>query len=195
MSARRRFLLLHGLGNRRPAGHWQWWLAEQLRRRGEQVLYPQFPDPERPLAVWLDLLAAEYAQLGDGERIVVCHSLACALWYEAGARGVTDTPAARVLLVAPPGRSVLARRETDEFDPGPWNANLLNASSKARIRLVASDDDPYSPEGPAAVVYGNPLRLDAETIHGAGHLATADGYGPWPQALQWCLDAAARFSR
>jgi predicted alpha/beta hydrolase family esterase len=192
---RRRFLVLHGLGNHRPRDHWQWWLAEQLRRRGEQVLYPQLPDPDRPdLARWLDVLAAESAQLGDGERIVVCHSLACALWYEASDRGVVDTPADRVLLVAPPGPSVLARPVTSAFDPNPWNADVLNASSRATIRLVASDSDPYCPEGPAAVVYAQPLHLDAETIHGAGHLTTADGYGPWPQMLRWCLEADARFS-
>lgn len=59
---------------------WQWWLAEQLRRRGEQVLYPQLPNPDRPQpAAWLDALVAEYAQLGNGERVVICHSLACCL--------------------------------------------------------------------------------------------------------------------
>lgn len=79
-----RFLILHGFGNRRPRGHWQHWLADQLRRRGERVRYPQLPDPDRPdLTAWLDALGTEYAQLGDRERVVICHSLACALWYQA----------------------------------------------------------------------------------------------------------------
>ena len=34
----RRFLVLHGWQNRRPAGHWQWQLTEALRSAGEQVL-------------------------------------------------------------------------------------------------------------------------------------------------------------
>ena len=41
----RRFLVLHGWQNRRPAGHWQWQLTEALRSAGEQVLYPQLPSP------------------------------------------------------------------------------------------------------------------------------------------------------
>ncbi|MGH3494745.1 MAG: hypothetical protein ACRDQ1_16130 [Sciscionella sp.] len=41
----RRFLLLHGYGNHPPVGHWQWLLTEQLCRRGEQLRYPQLPDP------------------------------------------------------------------------------------------------------------------------------------------------------
>jgi hypothetical protein len=60
----RSFLLLHGLGNRRRLGHWQRWLAEQLRARGERVCYPQFPEPDQPvLTRWLHILAAEYSAL------------------------------------------------------------------------------------------------------------------------------------
>jgi len=185
----RRFLVLHGLGNHRPQEHWQWWLVEQLRWRGEQVLYPQLPDPDLPdLTRWLDLLVGEYAQLGDGERVVVCHSLACALWYQASERGLVRPPADRVLLVAPPGPSVLAEAATAAFAPREWNTEALHSSSRAPIRLVASDIDPYCPEGPAAIVYGQTLGIEADTIPGAGHLTPADGYGSWPDVLTWCLD-------
>jgi hypothetical protein len=187
--------MLHGLENRRPREHWQWWVTEQLRERGEQVLYPQFPDPKTPtLSRWLELLIAEYAQLGDGERIVVCHSLACALWYQASRARVLDRPADRVLLVAPPGPSLLALPVTREFSSGSWSAEALSSSSRTQIRLVGSEADPNCCEGPAAVVYGLALGLDAETILGAGHLSIPDGYGPWPAALRWCLDGNFRFS-
>jgi predicted alpha/beta hydrolase family esterase len=191
----RRFLVLHGLANRRPRGHWQWWLTEQLRQRSEQVLYPQFPDPEAPsLSRWLELLAAEYAQMGDGELVVVCHSLACALWYKASTAAVLDRPADRVLLVAPPGPSLLALPVTRDFSSGSWSAEALSSSSRTQIRLVGSEADPNCSEGPAAVIYGRALGLDAETIPGAGHLSMSDGYGPWPPALHWCLDGKVRFS-
>lgn len=190
----RRFLVLHGFGNRRPRTHWQWWLTDQLRRRGEIVLYPQLPDPEAPiLERWLELLAAEWQQLGDGERVVVCHSLACALWYQAAARSVLPEPADRVLLVAPAGSAVLSRPEMVAFLPVEWCAEVLGSSSRATIRLVASDADPCCPEGPAAEIYGKPLGLDSETVSGAGHLTSADGFGPWPKVLAWCLDAGTRF--
>lgn len=190
----RRFLLLHGLGNFRPREHWQWWLSDQLRQRGEQVLYPQFPDPDAPcLASWLELLVAEYAMLGTGERIVIGHSLGCALWYQASAHGVLTSPADRVLLVAPPGPGFLVLPVTADFHTGPWSAEALASSSRSPVRLVGSDLDPYCPEGPATEVYGRPLGLDGETISGAGHLSVPDGYGAWPQVLRWSLDGTVRF--
>jgi predicted alpha/beta hydrolase family esterase len=146
------------------------------------------------LEEWLDLLVAEFAQMGDGERVVVCHSLGCALWYQASARRALARAADRVLLVAPPGPSVLCLPITASFDSGPWQRDVLRASSRTRIRLVGSDADPYSPEGASALVYGQPLDLDAETIVAAGHLRIADGYGAWPGALRWCLDGSARFT-
>jgi len=191
----RRFLILHGLDNHRPRDHWQWWLTEALRRRGEQVLYPQFPDADRPqLGRWLELLAAEYAQLGDGQRVVVCHSLACALWFQASMQHTLDRRADRVLLVAPPGPSFLAQPPTAAFyDPG-WTGNVLRTSSHAPIRLVASDNDRFCPEGPAEIVYARSLGFDAETMPGAGHLTPADGFGPWPEVLRWCTDEASTFT-
>jgi uncharacterized protein len=189
----RRFLVLHGLGNRRSRDHWQWWLVDQLRQRGEQVLYPQLPDPDRPaLASWLHALASQYAQMGEGERIVVCHSLACALWHQASSRGFIDPPSDRLLLVAPPGPSVLAEPASAAFNPRSWNAAVLRSSCRGSIRLVASEADPYCREGPAALLYGGPLGIDTDTIRGGGHLTPADGYGPWPGVLAWCLGDSAR---
>lgn len=193
-TATRRFLILHGFGNRRPRTHWEWWLTEELRQRGEIALYPQMPDPEAPvLEQWLEVLASEWDQLGEGERIVVCHSLACALWYQAAARGVLPEPADRVLLVAPAGASVLSRPEMSAFMPSEWCADVMRSSCRTTIRLVASDVDPCCREGPAAEVYGGPLGLDSETLPGAGHITSADGFGPWPKALEWCLDGDSRF--
>jgi predicted alpha/beta hydrolase family esterase len=186
-----RVLVLHGLGNWRPHGHWQRWLVEQLHVCGACVRYPQLPDPDRPdLTAWLEAFAAEYGKLGGGQRIVVCHSLACALWYRASERGLVHPRADRVLLVAPPGRSVLARAVTAAFAPDRWDADVLHASARA-TQLIASDDDPHCPEGPAAQVYGDTLGLRSSTVPGAGHLTPADGYGPWPELLAWCLYESA----
>ncbi|MDR6323285.1 RBBP9/YdeN family alpha/beta hydrolase [Actinoplanes couchii] len=52
------FLLLHGWQNRRPTGHWQHWLATELRAAGHEVVHPQLPDPDEPvLDVWLTELS------------------------------------------------------------------------------------------------------------------------------------------
>lgn len=191
----RRFLVLHGWQNRRPVEHWHWWLADRLRADGEQVLYPQLPRPDEPeLAEWLELLASEWTQMGDGERVVVTHSLSCLLWMHAASAGLVDPPADRVLLVAPPSPTRTAEIPEIAGFVAPPDAQSLHASSRARVRLVASDNDAYSPDGAAARVYGEPLGLDAETLPGTGHLSVEDGYGPWPAVLAWCLDPSTRFT-
>jgi predicted alpha/beta hydrolase family esterase len=188
MTTDRRFLLLHGWENHRPPGHWQWWLAEELRRRGEQVLYPQLPDPDSPrLSTWTEILHAELAQLGDGERIVVAHSLGATLWLSAAAALSRDQQVGRVVLVSPPSPTVLGRYAVvEEFARAPL------ASGTADTRLVYSDNDPYCPEGATTLLAG--LHLDTDLIAGGGHLNPDSGYGAWPAMLAWCLDPATRVS-
>lgn len=194
----RRFLVLHGWENHRPPEHWQWQLVDALRGRDEQVLYPQLPSPDFPvLDDWLTAFVAEWRQMGDrpgAQRVVVAHSLGCLLWLHVAARGLADPPADRVLLVAPPSPLVTASKPpiaefVADIDPAAvWSA------SRADVRLVCSDADPYSTEGTAAEVYGGPLGLDSEVLPGAGHLTVDDGYGPWPAVLDWCLDGSSRFA-
>ena len=190
----RRFLVLHGWENHRPPEHWEWLLVEALREHGEQVLYPQLPSPDLPvLDDWLATFAAEWRQLGSGERVVVAHSLGCLLWLHAAARGLVDPVADRVLLVAPPSPAVTAGIPAIADFVAPQDPASVWASSRADVRLVCSDADPYSTEGTAKDVYGDPLGLDTELLPGAGHLTIEDGYGDWPAALAWCLDPATRF--
>ena len=118
----------------------------------------------------------------EGERIVLCHSLACLLWM-LNARGGATAVADRVLLVAPPC--------TDEVEPvvrfrpdGVSAADVERAA--ATTRMLCSDADPSCPVG-AAVRFGDPLELDYAVIPGAGHLNTDAGYGPWPDVEAWAL--------
>ncbi len=191
----RRFLVLHGWENHRPPEHWEWQLVDALRARGEQVLYPQLPSPDQPvLEEWLDAFAAEWLQMGGGERIVVAHSLGCLLWLHAAERGLVDPPADRVLLAAPPSPAVTASLPEVAGFVAPQDPASVWASSRADVRLVASDDDVYSTEGTAHALYGGPLGLDSEILPGAGHLTIDDGFGPWPAVLAWALDPATRFA-
>jgi predicted alpha/beta hydrolase family esterase len=184
----RRFLFLHGWENRRPPEHWQWWLAEELRSQGEHVLYPQLPDPDVPsLAGWTEILEAELAQLGKGERVVVAHSLGATLWLAAATRLTPQEQVDRVVLVSPPSPSVLGRSpEVREF------AEAQLGSGTTDTRLVCSDNDPYCPEGARSLLAG--MRLDTDLIRGGAHLNPDSGYGPWPSMLAWCLDPATRIT-
>jgi predicted alpha/beta hydrolase family esterase len=191
----RRFLVLHGWENHRPPEHWQWWLVDQLRGRGEQVLYPQLPSPDTPaLEDWLAVLEGEWRQMGIGERVVVAHSLSCLLWLHAAARGMVDPPADRVLLVAPPSPAATASYPEIAGFLAPREPATVRASSRTAVRLVASERDGYSTEGTAHEVYGEPLGLDSEVLVGAGHLTIDDGFGPWPAVLAWCYDPTVRFA-
>jgi predicted alpha/beta hydrolase family esterase len=183
----RRFLMVHGVQHRRPRQHWLWWLTEALRQRGEQVLYPQFPTPEQPsMSEWIDLLHAELAQLGDRERVVVCHSLGCALWLRAAQTLPADLRVSRVLLVSPLGdQAFTVANGNEEFKLERVDRGLLAAASTRPPHVVVSATDPYAPANPRA--WSAALGLDCDLLPAAGHITPADGYGPWPGALAWCL--------
>jgi predicted alpha/beta hydrolase family esterase len=183
----RRFLMVHGVQHRRHRQHWLWWLTEALRQHGEQVLYPQFPSPDRPsLSDWTDLLHAELAQLGDQERVVVCHSLGCALWLRAAQTLPADLRVTRVLLVSPLGdQAFTADNSNEEFKPERVDEKLLAAASTKSPHVVVSATDPYAPDDPRA--WSAALDLSCDVLPAAGHITPDDGYGAWPAALDWCL--------
>jgi predicted alpha/beta hydrolase family esterase len=188
--ARRAFLLLHGFFHHRPPGHWQYWLANRLRRRGERVLYPGLPFEDEPrYAEWREALHWLLMQLDqDEERVVVCNSLSCLLWFRFATDRQIDEPIAdRLLLVVPPDSAAIPAAASglgiDGLD-GP----AVQATSAHRIRLVASDNDPFNPRG--ADAYARALEAEVDLIPGAGHIGPIEGYGPWPSLEAWCLDPA-----
>jgi predicted alpha/beta hydrolase family esterase len=189
-------LIAHGWQNHRPEGHWQRWLAGRLADDGHQVRYPQFPEPDVPvLGDWLALLRSELAGLGadGGERVLVCHSLAVLLYWQAAPQLGPLQPD-RVLLVAPPSADVLrGHPEVAAFAPPGIETTPLPAGLPGRTRLVASDDDPYFPGG-AASLYAGAFGLDADVVPGGRHLDLPAGYGPWPSVLAWCTDPTVRIT-
>ena len=183
----RRFLILHGWQNRRPAGHWQRWLAEELRSGGEHVLYPQLPDPDAPvLEEWLAVLRDELAMLGDGERVVIAHSLGCLLWLRHAETADPALRVDRVLLVGPPSPSALPAALAP-FYGGPFDAAAVRRTARRGVELACSDADPWCPEG-AVALFGRALELPVHLVAGAGHLSLDEGYGAWPAVARWARD-------
>jgi predicted alpha/beta hydrolase family esterase len=181
-----RFLILHGLSGS-SLDHWQTWLARRLRRADAQVSYPELPDADHPdPAAWEETLQRELAQLadGEGERVVVCHSLGALLWLRHSARILPAHRADRVLLVAPPGGPD-ADPAIVEFFPIDTVRDSV-AAAAGRTLIVCSDNDPYCPQG-AWSAYGETLGIETEVIPGAEHLNADAGYGPWPHVEAWCL--------
>jgi predicted alpha/beta hydrolase family esterase len=174
----RTFLLLHGWHGP-SVEHWQTWLSRRLRQRGERVLYPSLPEPDEPrLGRWLAALD-DALQEAEGETHVLCHSLACVLWFHHAARA--PGPVARVLLVAPPG--ALRDPAVATFFPVPYDARAVRAAAR-ETRLVCSDGDPTCPAGADRAYPG----LEATVVPGGAHLDTDAGYGPWPWAERWALE-------
>jgi len=170
----RSFLILHGWTGSGP-DHWQTWLAGRLAAAGEQVSYPDLPEPDTPDAAM------------EGERTVLCHSLACLLWAREAANIGENGPVDRVLLVAPPC-PVTPIEGVRRLYPTPLDPGAVRRSAHA-ARVVGSDKDPYCPAGPERS-FARPLELPMDLLEGAGHINTEAGFGPWPAVEAWCLEGA-----
>jgi predicted alpha/beta hydrolase family esterase len=165
-------------------GHWQTWLVGELRAAGREVRYPDLPDADLPsLPAWLTALRETLDGLPADGFDVVAHSLGAVLWLHHCADTATSPRPARVLLVAPPS----PHTDIDAiaaFFPPPLDIDAVRRAADGTV-LVASDDDPYTPEGIAAA-YAVPLKIAATVVPGGGHLNTEAGYGEWPAVLDWC---------
>lgn len=182
----RSFLILHGWQGSGP-DHWQTWLAQRLAAAGEEVRYPDLPDPDYPDATeWAATIRAELAAM-DGDRTVLCHSLACLVWARAAPAIAADGPVDRVLLVTPPC-PVTPIPGVKDLYPTPLDAEAV-ARSAREARVVATDNDPYCPAG-AARSFARPLGLPVDILPGAGHINPEAGFGPWPGIEDWCLTGA-----
>ena len=176
-------VILHGWQGS-EAGHWQSWLAGELRAAEREVRYPDLPDADHPqLPAWLDALRATLAGLDDDGFDVVAHSLGAVLWLHHAADPGDSPRPARVALVSPPSPST-AIPEIAAFFPPPIDVDAVRRAADGTV-LVGSDDDPYTPEGITAA-YGIPLKIATTVIPGAGHLNLDAGLGEWPAVLDWC---------
>ena len=126
--------------------------------------------------------------LGDGERVVLCHSLGCLLWLRYAATARESDLIDRLLLVCPPGPSALPG-PLGTFFPAAGDRDALARSVRRRPELVCTDADPWCAQG-AAQTYGAALDVDVHVVPGGGHLAVDDGFGPWPAVERWALTGA-----
>jgi predicted alpha/beta hydrolase family esterase len=192
-----RVLILHGWQGS-PPGHWQHWLADELRAEGAAVRFPTLPAcdapcPDRWGAALHPELAALAALPGDGERVVCCHSLGCVLWFREAHRRAPEPRVDRVVLVAPPcpGSAV---PELARFYPTRAQREDVLGAARGETLLVCSDNDHYCPGTGAAEHWGRPLGLEPDVLPGQGHLNIEAGYGPWPAMADWVLGRRERLA-
>lgn len=193
-----RFVLLHGFGGVGP-DHWLVWLSTELRARGHVARLRKLPAPNAPrLAAWQAALDERLANIssddpevrgekGDpsGELVVVAHSLGTRLWLAHASRdAAAPILADRVALVVPPRLPADADRSVFPDVDLPAVRPELAAR---HTRVVLSETDHWWPSLGAQAAIAEPLGLPVDVIGEAGHVEPADGYGPWPAMLAWCL--------
>lgn len=160
MTAAPRFVILHGWENRRPPEHWQHWLADELRARGEEVDYPQLPDPDTPdLDTWRGILSGLVAR-DETPVTLVAHSLAASLWLTHLALGGSTGHVTRVALVAIPAPVVLGPTIVAPFVAHPPRIDPIDG-----VELDSG--------------------IPVERVARGGHLVPSSGFGPWPRILEW----------
>jgi predicted alpha/beta hydrolase family esterase len=190
----KRILIIHGWGNERPVGHWHRLLATQLRKQGHIVAYPQLPDTELPsLDKWLAVLKVELDMLrdaGDGELIVIAHSLGCLTWLHIAQSGILQEQASRVLLVAAADPHLCGEVPSFQLDLNSAQVKVAAHNAALATLFVGSDSDPWQPRG-VAETFAQPLDLPFVVIPGAGHFAVEEGWTPWTGAINWITDATA----
>jgi hypothetical protein len=121
--------------------------------------------------------------LGDGERVVICHSLACLLWLRHAESADPADAVDRLLLVCPPGPAALPQ-ELAPFHRSGDDPGALARTVRRPAELVCTDADPWCPEG-ASLLYGAGPGVVVHEVGGAGHLSADDGFGPWPAVEHW----------
>ena len=136
------------------------------------------PDPD----AWADALAMTVDEArGARPVIVVGHSLG-ALAVVRASLSEAMPPVAGAFLVAPPDTGQeLTRDEIARWGEGPWGRLPFPAA------VVASHDDPWCAFERAATLAKSwdARLLDAGA---AGHVAAADGHGPWPEGAGMLRD-------
>lgn len=163
-------LIIPGL-NGSPEGHWQSWLQATLPL-ARRVEHDDWDAPD--LEAWLPRFAL--AVIATPGAVIVAHSLGCILAVHAASR-FPELPIRAALLVAP--ADVDSPAHTPEllrgFAPTPV-ARLPFPSI-----VVASIDDPFM-AFPRAQGLADGWGSRFVSAGAAGHINTASGHGPWPQA-------------
>ena len=177
-----RVVLSPGLHDAGP-GMWLSLWQEAARDAGQdwtRVVQSDWNDPDPD--AWATALAATVDEArGAMPVVVVGHSLGALAVARAALDG-SMAPVAGAFLVAPPDTGQeLTRDEIARWGVGPWGRLPFPAA------VVASHDDPWCGyERAAALAKSWGARpLDAGA---AGHIATGDGHGPWPDGQNMLRD-------
>ncbi len=170
-------LFLPGVGGSGP-DHWQtMWQQALPNARTVQQLDWQHPD----LQTWLCVLDHEIGKCRN-PILLVPHSLGCALlahWAERVSSGRIGAPGAPLL-----GAMLVAPGDVDRFAPELDAVRSFAPMPQRKFSfpsvVVASTDDPFVSADRAAQ-FAEWWGSEFISLGPMGHIAAADGCGPWPR--------------
>jgi len=172
----KRVLILHGWGGS-DYPHWQSWLAGELAKDYGNVCFPllgnpHFPNKNKQMNQIKSILKSYQPE------IVICHSLACTIWFHLCNEGKIS-PVEHLLLVSPPSNNCGIDMIRKFFPASPPK----NLHAKEAF-LVTSNTDPYLTIEEAKTLKKE-LGVKMLMLENAGHINDQSGYGEWDWVLKW----------
>ena len=166
-------------------GCWRGWLADELRKKGIEVVAPNFPNTNTPnLDEWLAEIRKHVPKF-DEDWVLVSHSLGGPTVLRLLESFGDDEKVGKIILVAAfandPGIP-----EIQSFVDKEFNYEKIKSKANTRI-IVNSDDDPF-----IELSEGERLAklIDAKLIveHSAGHMNEGSGHLTFPKILDLILN-------
>ncbi len=164
-------------------GCWRGWLADELRRKGVEVLAPVFPDTNNPqLGPWLAEARRSVPKFSPhDEWVLIGHSLGCpAILQLLG--GMKEGEKVKAVVLVACFAKDLGIAEIRSFVDKPFDWKKIK-NKAGKFVIINSDNDPYIP-----LAEGERIAklLGAELIveHGAGHINEGAGFTKYPRLLQ-----------
>ena len=167
-------LILHGWGGS-DFPHWQSYLAGEIARDYGTVSFPLLKEEDAPIKdVWM----AQVIEILEDFKpdVVVCHSLANALWFHL-CNEHKAYQVKKLFLVAPPSLTCKLS-ELSTFFPVNFPSNLYAKN----VTLITSTNDQYMNKEEA-----QNLGLHVEehiVLENAGHINALSGFGEWNEIVE-----------
>ncbi len=181
---KKRVIIVHGW-EESPTSDWIGLATEAFRKKGYEVATPLMPDTNRPvIEKWVEHLKS-VAGVADENTYFIGHSIGC----QAIMRFLetVDTKVGGAIFVA--GWFDLTNQSKEEEGIAkPWIQSTIDyvkvKANLARSVAILSDNDPYVPYEETKKDFETRLNSEVVTLHGAGHMTSDDGFGPFPQLVE-----------
>lgn len=163
-------------------GCWRGWLADQLRRKGIEVVAPDFPRTNNPeIEKWLAAVREKVPRFEPSEEwILIGHSLGCPAILRL-LEGMDEGEKVKAAVLVAAFAKDLGIPQINNFVNRPFNWGKIRKKAE-KIVIINSDNDPYIQLSEAERIAAH---LNAELIveHGAGHINEGSGFTSYPKLL------------